>query len=469
MEKKQWNRRDLLKSLGVAAAAAPLAASSPANEMSAGRSSIQDLSPYPEKRDRKPGETIKAIVVGAGSRGWGAYSSYGLKYPDELQVVGVAEPIPYRRERMSKAFNIPEKHQFTTWEHVFELPKFADAIIITTPDDLHYGPAMAGLELGYDLLLEKVIAQTWEECNDILRLTEKKGAIVAVCHVLRYNPYFRKMKEVIEAGAIGEVVSVQHLEPVERIHMSHSFVRGNWRNSKKSNPMILSKSCHDTDILRWLINKPSHKVSSFGSLSLFREAMAPEGSTDRCTGGCAVEKDCPYSAIRLYKEQRGWLQHLNLEEVNDETILRELKDGPYGRCVYRCDNDVVDHQVSNFEFEEGITAAFSMEALTHYGGRRTRIFGTEGDLFGDEKTLTITNAITGKQDVWDARKAMKGSSGHGGGDHGLVHDFVRAVDKKDASLLTSTIQVSMESHLMGFQAEASRLEGGKVMEIKLQG
>ena len=146
-----------------------------------------------------------------------------------------------------------------------------------------------------------------------------------------------------------------------------------------------------------------------------------------------------------------------------------MKDGPYGRCVYRCDNDVVDHQVSNFEFEEGITAAFSMEALTHYGGRRTRIFGTEGDLFGDEKTLTITNAITGKQDVWDARKAMKGSSGHGGGDHGLVHDFVRAVDKKDASLLTSTIQVSMESHLMGFQAEASRLEGGKVMEIKLQG
>ena len=467
MEKKHWNRRELLKSLGVTAAAAPLAASGPFKGMSSEVSPVKEILPYPLKRDRKPGRPVTAIVVGAGSRGWGAYSSYGLKYPDELQIVGVAEPIPYRRERMAKAFNIPEKHQFITWEHVFELPKFADAIIVTTPDDLHYGPAMAGLELGYDLLLEKVIAQTWKECNDILQLTEEKNAIVAVCHVLRYSPYYRKLKEIADSGAIGQVVSVQHLEPVERIHMSHSFVRGNWGNSLKSNPMILSKSCHDTDILRWIIGKPSQRVSSFGSLTLFREEMAPEGSTDRCTGGCAVEDSCPYSALKIYLEKRTWLQHLTLEEVNKETILRELKNGPYGRCVYRCDNDVVDHQISNFEFEGGITVAFSMEALTHYGGRRTRIFGTEGDLMGDERTLTITNAITGKQELWDASKASKDSSGHGGGDHGLVHDFVRAVDAKDPSLLTSTIQVSMESHLMGFQAEASRLDGGKIREINL--
>jgi predicted dehydrogenase len=467
MEKKHWNRRELLKSLGVAAAAAPLAASSPVKGMSSEGKAVHKILPYPLKRDRKPGKPVTAIVVGAGSRGWGAYSSYGLKYPDELQIVGVAEPIPYRRERMAKAFNIPEKHQFVTWEHVFELPKFADAIIVTTPDDLHYGPAMAGLELGYNLLLEKVIAQTWEECNEILKLTEKRNAIVAVCHVLRYNAYYKKLKEVVDSGAIGEVVSVQHLEPVERIHMSHSFVRGNWGNAKKSNPMILSKSCHDTDILRWIIGKSCQRVSSFGSLTLFREEMAPEGSTDRCTGGCAVERSCPYSAIKLYLEKRSWLQHLTLEEVNEQTILRELHRGPYGRCVYRCDNDVVDHQVSNFEFENGITAAFSMEALTHYGGRRTRIFGTEGDMFGDEQTLTITSAISGEQEVWDAKEALKSGSGHGGGDHGLVHDFVRAVDANDPSLLTSTIQVSMESHLMGFQAEASRLHGGKVREINL--
>jgi len=457
MEKKQWNRRDLLKSLGMAAAAVPLSGT-----IAARRASVNEIRPISFGGEKKSGKPLTAIVIGAGSRGWGAYSSYGLKYPDELKVVGVAEPIPYRRERMASAFNIPEEHQFVTWEHVFEVPKFADALIVTTPDDLHYGPAMAGLDMGYDMILEKVIAQTWEECNDILLLAEKKDDIVAVCHVLRYNPYFRKLKEVIDSGAIGDIVSVQHLEPVERIHMSHSFVRGNWGNSKKSNPMILSKSCHDTDILRWIIGKPCQRVSSFGSLSLFREGKAPAGSTDRCTGGCAVEKECPYSAIRLYLEKRQWLQHMVLEEVNKNTIMRELKNGPYGRCVYRCDNDVVDHQVSNFEFENGITAAFSMEALTHYGGRRTRIFGTEGDIFGDEKNLTITNAVSGNQEVWDARKALNGNSGHGGGDHGLVHDFVRAVRACDAGLLTSTIKVSMESHLMGFQAEASRLAGGKV-------
>lgn len=457
----KWNRRNILKSLGLAAVGVPLAANSMASE-NKGR-----LISFPNKESKKLNKPVKVIVIGAGSRGWGAYSSYGLKFPEELQVVGVAEPIPYRRERISKAFNIPEKNQFVTWEHVFEVPKFADALFITTPDDLHYGPAMAGLKAGYDLLLEKVIAQSWKECNDILKLAEKNNSIVAVCHVLRYTPYFRKMKEILDNKEIGDIVSVQHLEPVERIHMSHSFVRGNWGNSKKSNPMILSKSSHDTDILRWLIGKPSKKVSSFGSLTVFRKEMAPSGSTLRCTDGCAVERQCPYSALKLYKEKRGWLQHLNLETVNDKTIMRELKNGPYGRCVYHCDNDVVDHQVTNIEFDDGVTASFSMEAHTHYGGRRTRIFGTKGDIIGDEHTITVTNALTGKQDIWDASKAQKFESGHGGGDHGLIYDFVRAVSFKDASLLTSTIQASMESHLMGFMAEESRLKGGAVKEIKL--
>ena len=415
----------------------------------------------------KPDKPITVIVIGAGARGWGAYSSYGLKFPDELKVVGVAEPIPYRRERISKAFNIPIENQFTTWEHVFEKKKFADALFITTPDELHYGPAMAGLEQGYDLLLEKVIAQSWEQCNDILSLAEKKKAIVAVCHVLRYSPYFRKLREIVASGKIGEIVSIQHLEPVEHIHMSHSFVRGNWGNSKKSNPMILSKSCHDTDIFRWIIDKPCTRVTSFGSLKLFREDMAPAGSTPRCTDGCAAEKECPYSALKIYHVKSGWLYHLNLEEVNEHTILRELKTGPYGRCVYRCDNDVVDHQVTNFEFEGQITVSFSMEALTSYAGRRTRFFGTLGDLTGDEKIITVNKLATGEQEIWDASKAIELESGHCGGDHGLVHDFVRAVGKHDPSILSSTIQVSMASHLMGFKAEESRLSG-KVEEMGIR-
>lgn len=455
MEKsnQNWKRRDIIKSLGLAVVGATIVNKSSANNLSPGRDIL-----IKKKTNKEPKEPIKVIVIGAGNRGWGAYSSYGLKFPKEFQVVGVAEPIPYRRERIAKAFSIPKENQFVTWEHVFEVPKFANALVIATPDELHYGPAVAGLKMGYNLLLEKVIAQTWNECNDILKLAEEKESIVAVCHVLRYNAYFQQLKEVISSGEIGEVVSVQHLEPVEHIHMSHSFVRGNWGNTQKSNPMILSKSCHDTDILRWIIDKPCTRVSSFGSLKLFREEMAPEGSTDRCTSGCKVERDCPYSAKKLYFDERSRLGHLNLEEVNDKTILRELNNGPYGRCVYRCDNDVVDHQISNFEFEGGITASFSMEALTHYAGRRTRIFGTKGDIIGDEKILTLTKFETGKQTVWDASKKIKGS-GHGGGDHGLVHDFVRAVSFNDPGLLSSTIQVSMASHLMGFKAEESRFNG----------
>jgi len=450
---EKTNRRDVMKSLGWAAVGASLV-----NRLSA-QGDPAGPEPQAEKPQAdKPGKPVQVIVIGAGNRGWSAYASYGLKFPDELQVVGVAEPVPYRRQRIAEAFGIPPENQFATWEDVFQKPKFADALIIATPDDLHYGPAMAGLKAGYDMLLEKVIAQTWEECNDILQLAVETKAIVAVCHVLRYNAYFRKLKSLIASGEIGEVVSIQHLEPVEHTHMAHSFVRGNWGNSKQSNPMILSKSSHDTDILRWLIDKPCTRTSSFGSLKLFRREMAPAGSTDRCTSGCKVERSCPFSAKKIYLEQRQRLGYLQLEDTNEETIMRELQSGPYGRCVYRCDNDVVDHQVTNFEFEGGITAAFSLEALTSYEGRRTRVFGTDGDITGDETTLVINRFSTGRQTLWDGKKELQGS-GHGGGDHGLVHDFVRAVSAKDPKLLSSTIQVSMASHLMGFKAEESRLKG----------
>ncbi len=447
MENMEWSRRRMIKTL-----MASLVTTGAVNN-----TILANTAMPLQRKNGGSSKTISVIVIGAGNRGWGAYSSYGLNFPDEMKVVGVAEPIPYRRERISKAFNIPAENQFETWEHVFDRPKFADALFITTPDDLHYGPAMAGLEAGYQLLLEKVIAQTWKECNDILDLTVKKDAIVAVCHVLRYAPYFVKMKEVCDAGKIGDIVSIQHLEPIEHIHMAHSFVRGNWGNSKKSNPIILSKSCHDTDILRWIIDKPCKKVSSFGSLKFFREENAPRGSTARCTGGCTVENECAYSAKKIYLEKRRHLGHLSLETVNDETILRELNNGPYGRCVFRCDNDVVDHQVTNFEFDEQVSAAFSMEAMSHYAGRRTNIFGTKGDIRGDETTLTITQFASGNQEKWDTSMVEGMESGHGGGDHRLVYDFLKAVREHNPGALSSTIQVSMASHLMGFKAEESRL------------
>jgi len=458
MKGKSWNRRELLKTIGAATVGIGVI------HPNIGKTS-SNIELFQDPRFKKPDEPVTCIVLGAGGRG-NVYASYAAKYPDEMKIVGVAEPIPFRRERFSKKYDIPANRQWVTWEHALRVPKFADAVIITMPDNLHYPAAMGSLPLGYDLLLEKAIAQSWQECKDILEQTKKYNKIVAICHVLRYTPYFRKMKEVVDSGRLGDIVSVQHLEPVEHIHMSHSFVRGNWRNAAESTPMILSKSCHDTDILRWIIGKYCKKVSSFGSLRYFTEENAPEGSTARCTEGCAVERDCIFSAKKLYYDKKSWLHHLALENHDDATVMKALKEGPYGKCVYRTDNDVVDHQVMNMEFEDQITVAFSMEAFTHYGGRRTRIFGTKGDLIGDESHMLITDFLTGKQEDWKPGRAKDGS-GHGGGDHGLAHDFVQAVSQQDASLLTSTIEASMESHLMGFKAEESRLNGGKVFETNM--
>jgi predicted dehydrogenase len=459
MNAKNWKRRELLKTIGTAAMGLGVV-----HPMIGESTSENKL--FLDPRFKKPDRPVTCIILGAGSRG-NVYASYAAKNPDEMMIVGVAEPIPFRRERMAKTFNIPVEHQWVTWEHALQVPRFADAVIITMPDHLHYQPAMDALALEYDLLLEKAIAQSWQECKDILHQTKKYNKIVAICHVLRYTPYFRKMKEVVDSGRLGDIISIQHLEPVEHIHMSHSFVRGNWRNSKESTPMIVSKSCHDTDIIRWIIGKSCTKVSSLGSLKHFTEANAPAGSTARCTDGCTFERQCIFSAIKVYKERKDWLYHLAIDNYEDATILKALQEGPYGKCVYRTDNDVVDHQVVNMEFEDRITVAFSMEAFTHYGGRRTRIFGTKGDLIGDESEMVISDFLTGRQEKWEPGQARE-NSGHGGGDHGLVHDFVQAVSQQDPSLLTSTLDASMESHLIAFTAEESRIRGGKVMLTKME-
>lgn len=415
---------------------------------------LQPLPPQAPKLEKK----ITAIVLGAGNRG-NVYGNYALKYPDQLDIVGVAEPIEIRNDRFASQHDISDSQRFVTWEHVFEQPKFADAVIITTPDDLHHGPAMAALAMGYDLLLEKPIAQTWQECKEIFDLAEKEGRIVAVCHVLRYSPYYKKVKAVIESGVLGEMVSMQHFEPIQHVHMSHSFVRGNWRREADTNPILLAKSCHDMDIMRWWIDRPAEYVSSFGSLKWFRKENAPQGSTARCTDGCAVEAECPYSAKRIYFENRTWLHHFDLPENEPErgqTIWKNIEEGPYGRCVYRCDNDVPDHQVLSLQFADDITATFNMEAFTHYHGRRTRIMGSMGDVVGDEKDLLVTNFRTGEQEHWNVHENTALDSGHGGGDWGLVRDWLQAVDQQDGNLLTSTLAASMESHLMAFMAEKSR-------------
>jgi predicted dehydrogenase len=450
------SRRDVLKALGLAAASLPLS-SWAMNEK--GERIILPDNPL-HKKLKKP---VTAITCGAGARG-NVYGNYAVQYPDQLDIVGVAEPIPVRLERYSKKHNIAPENQFKTWEDVFKRPKFADAIIITTPDNLHYGPCMQALKMGYDVLLEKPISPSEKECRDILQLAKKNNRIVAVCHVLRYAPYFIKLRELMNSGDIGEVISVQHLEPIGHVHMSHSYVRGNWHNSKQTTPIILAKSCHDLDILKWMINKPSKRIQAFGDLKWFKKENAPAGSTDRCTDGCKIETDCPYSALRIYYRNRSWLQVMDMPDDKSkhaEHILEKLKTTHYGRCVYRMENDQPDHYICNIQFAENVTASFSMEAFTSYEGRRTRVMGSMGDIVGDMNSFVLTDFRSGKKTEW-----KQDTDGHGGGDWRLVADWIQAVDQQNPALLTSTIDASIESHVMGFAAEKSRLEN-KVVEIKM--
>jgi predicted dehydrogenase len=402
---------------------------------------------------KKLARPVSVILIGAGHRG-SIYADYAKKNPGELKIVSVADPNIYRSQRMARIHKIPSAHCFESWEEVFKKEKFADAVIIATPDHLHTAPCLQALEKGYDVLLEKPIAPTEEECRQILAKARETGRIVGVCHVLRYTPYFRELKKILEAKMIGEVISMQHLEPIEYIHMSHSYVRGHWRNSKTTTPIILAKCSHDADIIRWLVNDPADSIHCFGNLKWFKKENAPVGSTERCTDGCTVEGTCPYSALQIYYRDRKRLYVFDLPDDKskwDKTIMKGLKTTNYGRCVYQMDNDQPDHLTLNILFKHGATAAFSMEAFVSYEGRRTRIMGSTGDIYGDMENFVLTSFRTGKKLTW----SMKTDS-HGGGDHPLVKDWVQAVGQQNPALLSSSIDVSVESHLMAFAAEKSR-------------
>lgn len=451
-----FSRRDALKAMGLSAISLPLT-SWAVNEN--GEKILLPDNPL----HKTPAKPVTAITLGAGSRG-NVYGDYGVKYPEQLDIVGVAEPIAIRNERYAKKHNIAPENRFNTWEDVFKRPKFADAVIISTPDNLHYGPCMLALKMGYDVLLEKPISPSEKECRDILAMAKKNDRIVAVCHVLRYAPYFIKLKELMHNGSVGEIISIQHLEPIHHVHISHSYVRGNWHNSKETTPIILAKSCHDLDILKWLLDKRCKNISAFGSLKWFRKENAPEGSTERCVDGCKVENECPYSAKRIYFDNRTWLHHFDLpadKSKRGDVIMEYLKSSNYGKCVYQMDNDQPDHYTTNILFEDDITAAFSMEAFTSYEGRRTRVMGSMGDIVGDMNSFTHTDFRTGKVTEW-----KQTTDGHGGGDWRLVSDWIQAVSQHNPALLTSTIEASIESHIMGFAAEKSR-KLKKTMEVRM--
>lgn len=466
-------RRDFLRSAGLLAAGTALngrTASAGALMGTAGASDHKVTYIDLPVKSLKPNvsKPVSVIVIGAGSRGR-AYSRYAELYPEGMKVVGVSDIIDHRQLYLAEKHHIAPEMRFGHFREVFASgKKLADAVIIATPDDRHFEPCMKALELGYDVLLEKPCAQTEKECRAILAQAKKYNRIVAVCHVLRYSPYFIAMREMVHRGAIGELVSIQHMEPIQYLHMAHSYVRGNWRSSKETTPIILAKSCHDLDIMRWIIDKPCKNIVADGSLHLFKAENAPEGAPLKCTDGCPHEATCPYSAIDIYVRKKAHIYVFDLHGNKDpDMLMARLKDPEYdryARCVYHCDNDQPDHYVTEMVFEGGETASFSMEAFTPWGGRKTRIMGTTGYLEGDGSKFTITDFRTRDQQVWNKKLSdipEYRDAGHGGGDFALVHDFLEAVDSQDPGKLSSTIDVSIESHLMGFAAERSRKTGKK--------
>ena len=415
---------------------------------------------------------VKILIVGCGARGSG-YGRFVLACPERAKVVAIAEPIAERRNAVGDAHNVPQEYRFNSWEDVARLPLLADAVLICTQDQMHEAPAIAFAQLGYDILLEKPMAPTAESCRRIVAAVKKAGVLFAVCHVLRYTAYTRKLKEVLASGAIGEIINIQHLEPVGYWHQAHSFVRGNWRNEEESSFMLLAKCCHDVDWLRYVMNRPCRQVQSFGTLKHFRSECAPKGAATRCLDCPAeIEKNCPYSAIKIYLRDRldkghsGWPVNVLAHEVTRETILDALRNGPYGRCVYACDNDVVDNQIVNMIFDNGSTVSMTMTAFNSHGGRLTRIFGTRGSIDTDSNTITLFDFLTDKKTVIDTAIKNDGGilSGHGGGDGGLMDAFVSAVAEQDPSKILSGTDETLESHLMVFAAEESR-KNGKVVAI----
>ena len=418
-------------------------------------------------------EKKKLILIGGGNRG-NSYTRIG-KELEKFELVAIAEPLKHRREYIAKLHGIPEEMCFESWEPLLALGKIADAAIVSTMDRDHFAPAMAAIEVGYNLLLEKPVAPTLEECRAIEKAATEKGVYVLVCHVLRYNKFFRALKKLIDDGRIGKIINIDHAECVGDMHYSHSYVRGKWHNAEESSFMLLAKSCHDIDIIQWLIGKECKRAQSFGALTYFKRENAPEGSTDRCYDGCPYIDTCPYSAKTIYVERKdlgNWLRSSVTrchEMTDDETVIEALANTQYGKCVFKCDNNnVVDHQTVNMEFEDDVTATFTMSAF-NLGGRRIRIMGTKGTLEADawDKEITLENLLTQTKEKINVNDMVLGDSilsGHGGGDSGIMSSLYDLLCGEVSYDELSNISISVKNHTTVFAAEKSRLEG-RVVEL----
>ncbi len=409
---------------------------------------------------------LTLAVIGAGMRGTFAYANYAREHPDELRVSAVAEPNQYRRNIFAKRYKVSEDAQFSSWQELLDKHR-ADGLLIATQDSEHYEPILRAMKENWNILCEKPVTNSPEEALELLPKITGYDKVFYICHVLRYTPFFNKIKQLLNEGHIGKIITIQHNENVGYFHYAHSFVRGHWRRSDIASPMILAKSCHDLDILNWLLDEDCKKLSSFGSLSHFRTENMPSGAPKHCLEGCPVEQTCPYSARKYFEKEEKFSAFTEtvLHHAGTDNLTEALQKGPYGRCVYQCDNDVVDHQVLNLEYENNAAVAFTMSAFTQETSRTIKIMGSMGEIRGhmEKHKIELQNFCNGKNTIITPEEPIGGygygGQGHDGGDWGIIREFIHQIRNPDLSAMRRNNRQGIMAHLMAFAAEQSRRSG----------
>ena len=402
---------------------------------------------------------MKYILIGAGNRGM-TYAQWAKEHG--ITIAAIAEKREDRLADAAEKLQVAPYLCFSDADELLRMGKIADAAIIATMDRDHYGHVMKALDRGYDILLEKPISPSAKECLEIEKKAKTLGRSVTVCHVLRYTAFFRKIKEILDSGELGKIVSIKHSENIGNFHMAHSFVRGNWRNDMESSPIIMQKSCHDLDILLWLTGSHCTRVAAFGSLTYFKEEKAPAGSATRCME-CPVAEGCRFDAKKCYLPTLGqWPTEVVCLKQTESALLDALKTSPYGRCVYRCDNNVCDHMSIIMEFENGVTATFSLNGQTSACHRNIHIMCEDGEIIADdgERTIRIVRHVASPADSFEEHiiHIRANASGHGGGDAGIMEDFAASLENSSIES-RSSVSRSVESHLMACAIEQARLKG----------
>ena len=397
---------------------------------------------------------IKAVFFGFGARSQ-CYANYLFLNENNFEVAAVAEPKEHLRRLAEEKYHCSRERLYPGWREMLDDGVQGDLLFICTQDNEHVEPAIAAIQAGYrQIMVEKPIYKDIEKCRQLAAAAREYGAVVQVCHSLRYNNFYRKVKEILDSGKIGQIASINHMEPVGTFHYAHSFVRGDW-NKTADSPMILAKCCHDTDLLLWLTGRDCLSLSSYGSLEFFKRENAPEGCADRCIDGCKYSGSCPYSATKYLGKYKDHLfREYAVEKEGYTDTVEAPKKGRYGRCVFQCDNDVVDHQTVNLLFEDGITATLTMCAFSNFE-RETHIMGTMGEIraYMKDDLVEVYNFRSGDREIYHVGHP---DALHGGADTVLVEDFIASAlgDKPPAT----SIEKSIQSHILCIAAERSRIE-----------